>query len=109
MSKKKGIVSIIAFVVIVCGIFFLSKSNLFDATVAADPSNSFTEEDFQAQLRSYTDYGLTYDEETFSFYYDGQLVKKLVDDDYFHTNGNGTIQVSILRDRNGDITGIDVK
>ena len=108
MSKKKGIVSIIAFVVIVCGIFFLSKFSL-DATIKADPSNSFTEEDLQELLLTYADYGLTYDEETYSFYYDGQVVKKLVDDDYFHTNGNGTIQVSILRDSNGDITGIDVK
>lgn len=113
MINKKRIAMAISGVVLVgilCTVFLLPKLNVNVSSVAGDSSQIITsEEDMRVILLEYADYGLTYEADTKTFYYDKQLVKKLVDSVYFHTNSEGTVQISVSRDSDGKITDLKVK
>jgi len=124
MTRKKRNTLIIAGVVVIAivigAVFILPRINL-NSTVGADPSGTATQEagkDFEQQeqenmqetLLVYADYGLTYDAETQKLYYDGQLVKKFVDEGLIQIEqADGTVNIKAIRNSDGTLTGLDVK
>lgn len=114
MKNRKRIAIAIGGVVlvgIICVVFLLPKLNFDVSSVAGNPSQVITsEEDMREMLLEYADYGLTYDADTKTFYYDGQLVKKIDDGKhYYHTNSKGAVKISVSRDSDGKITNLNVK
>jgi len=124
MTRKKRNTLIIAGVVVIAivigAVFILPRINL-NSTVGADPLGIATQEtgkDFEQQeqenmqetLLVYADYGLTYDAETQKLYYDGQLVKKFVDEGLIQIEqADGTVNIKAIRNSDGTLTGLDVK
>jgi len=113
MKNRKRIAIAIGGVVlvgIICAVFLLPKLNFDVSSVAGDSSQTITSEnDLRVLLLEYADHGLTYEADTQTFYYDGQLVKKIVDSAYAHSNSDGTVQVTVSRDSDGKITSLKVK
>ena len=59
---------------------------------------------FQERLLEYAEFGLFYDEEISGFFYNEQRVRRFVDTPSLFQYDNGIVDVTVLRDSDGNIT-----
>jgi hypothetical protein len=113
MTKKKQVaigLSAAIIIGIIYAILFLPKDFfVFDVTVGTKGDNQQIEIDWQTRLLEYAEFGLTFDDEASSFFYDEQIVRKLIDGATYFSNGAGTVEMSVLRDSDGKITKLNVQ
>jgi hypothetical protein len=113
MTKKKQVLfglSAGIIIGIVCAILFLPKDIFNFVAQTSMDANGGPYIDEQVRLREYAEFGLTYDADTVTFFFDGQVVKKLDDDaTYYSNDAIGTANVYVLRDSDGKIIDFNVK
>lgn len=111
MTTRKKITIAVSIVILIgiAGAVYLFPMMNTSSSLGGSGTKATSEEDMRILLLEYADHGLTYEADTKTFYYDGQLVKKLDDSAYFHTNADGTVQVSVSRDNAGKIVELTVK
>jgi len=64
---------------------------------------------FQERLLEYAEFGLFYDEEISGFFYNEQRVRRFVDTPSLFQYDNGIVDVTVLRDSDGNIIGLNVQ
>lgn len=109
-QKPKKSVRIFAAISVILLLFigwYIYSSGIFGSSVTSDLSESrITDEQ---RLAEYEGYGITYDEDSQSYLYQGTLIKDLSDGDFRYTNSAGTIELIIQRTKNGSIQRIDTE
>lgn len=85
-------------------------SEPIDASTTPNNIEEIAKENMKESMAIYKEYGLTYDEESQNLYYNGQLVKKFYDNDLLYTEQkNGIVTVTPIRDKKGNLIGLDAK
>lgn len=87
-----------------------------DITISIDGYTSDVEEMVKASISEayeiYRQYGLVYDMDSDRLYYDGELVGYFEDKEIEHYFGpfeDSTIKIYAVRDKNGNLTGLDIR
>ena len=102
MTKTKRNAVITGIVILgIVGVLFLIPTLFNSANMAVGEA---MEIEWQIQLLEYAERGLTFDKETTTFFYGEYIVRRLVDGATYHRDDAGTVEVSVLRDSNGNIT-----
>jgi hypothetical protein len=92
-----------------------SGSYSTNTTISAEEQAKIDKQDREARAKEYAvyaQYGLTYDQDTDSFYYDGKLVRYFADklnaDSNYNTftRANGVVDLKAVRNSNYELTGI---
>jgi len=83
-------------------VLFLIPISFSSSSIAVEDSEA-AEAAFQERLLEYAEFGLFYDEESGFFYLNEQRVRRLVDAPSLFQYGNGIVEVTISRDRDGNI------
>jgi len=108
MTKTKRNAVITGIVILgIVGVLFLIPTLFNSAHMTVGYGD--WEVDFQERLLEYAEFGLRYDEEISGFFYNEQRVRRFVDTPSLFQYDNGIVDVTVLRDSDGNIIGLNVQ